>query len=244
MRILLAQMAMVVASIAYGQLEIKSGTALLLPAGTEVREVGGRVMLRSDQSLQGDFGQVVIAESDAAKIDFEVENEQREPVAFEKLTKTEIFLGAPGKYFVEVTAIDFAKSIYGRKKVVVEVGGDTPGPGPGPDPGPGPTPPTPGPDSSEFDGLAGRVAVYAAKLGMDQRSQIAGVLGNAADKMRSFEFKLPEQAKEYIARNWPPCTSPDCKAIWDLVAVDAAKRMLSWEETQEYYHTVAKGVLQ
>ena len=238
MRVLFTIAALLICSVASAQLELTHGPAGILAAGTEVKKVGDRYLVRSSGPLDAISGELILAETEAANVEFSVTDQARVPVAYDSIPPNGIFVSTPGKMWIEVTAIDFAKNIYGRKTIVVEVGV-----GPGPPPGPGPTPP-PGPDDGEFDGLASRVAVYANRLGMDQRSQIAGVLSTAADRMRSFEFRQVEQAKEYISRNWPPCTSPECKAIWDLVTNDASSRLLGWQETQSYYRTVAAGVLQ
>lgn len=148
-------------------------------------------------------------------------------------------IAKPGRHEIEVNVIGQNPLTWDDETLVVEVG-----PNPQPEPSPVPPGPTPTPDDGSFDGLAAKVAAHARQLGQVQRNQIAGVLGAAADKMRAFEFRQSKQAVEYIARNWPPCESPHCGAIYKLVSEDARNRQLSWEETQDYYRTIAKGVLQ
>lgn len=148
----------------------------------------------------------------------------------------------PGRHEIEVNVIGQNPLTWDDETVVVEVGSN---PNPPTPPGPTPVPPSPpAPDDGSFDGLAEKVAQHARQLGQVQRNQIAGVLGTAADKMRSFEFRQAKQAVDYIARNWPPCESPQCGAIYKMVAEDAKNRQLSWQETQDYYRTIAKGMLQ
>jgi hypothetical protein len=145
----------------------------------------------------------------------------------------------PGKHEIEINVIGQNPLSWDDKTITVEVAGPTP---PEPGPGPGPTPP-PGPDDGSFDNLANRASAIAVHIGQTQRNQIAGVLLAAADKMQSFEFKQIKQASEYIARNWPPCQTPECGALYRLAAEDARSRLLSWQETQEWYRVLAAGVL-
>jgi hypothetical protein len=146
----------------------------------------------------------------------------------------------PGKHEIEINVIGQNPLSWDDETITVEVAGPVP-PVP-PEPGPGPTPP-PGPDDGSFDDLAGRASAIAQQMGQPQRNQIAGVLLAAADKMQSFEFKQVKQASEYITRNWPPCQTPECGALYRLASDDARNRLLSWQETQAYYRTLAAGVL-
>jgi hypothetical protein len=146
----------------------------------------------------------------------------------------------PGKHEIEINVIGQNPLSWDDETITVEVAGPVP-PVP-PEPGPGPTPP-PGPDDGSFDDLAGRASAIAQQMGQPQRNQIAGVLLAAADKMQSFEFKQVKQASEYIARNWPPCQTPECGALYRLASDDARNRLLSWQETQAYYRVLAAGVL-
>jgi hypothetical protein len=144
----------------------------------------------------------------------------------------------PGRHEIEINVIGQNPLSWDDKTITVEVAGPVP---PAP-PEPGPTPP-PGPDDGSFDNLAGRASAIAVHIGQTQRNQIAGVLLAAADKMQSFDFKQIKQASEYIARNWPPCQTPECGALYRLAAEDARNRLLSWQETQEWYRVLAAGVL-
>lgn len=141
----------------------------------------------------------------------------------------------PGTHRVDVNVIGQNPLSWEDKTVTFTVGDD-----PGPEPGPDPVPPTP--DNGDFDGLQTKVRNYAKFLPAEDRRQIASILDVAADKMRSFEFRQIKQAQDYITRNWPQCKSENCGKIWKLVYDDSTKRSLSWEETQSYYRTVAKGM--
>ena len=140
MRKILSIICILFASLAHAQLDVRYGSAYLLPADTTIGKTdGGQILLQSADVLIGRNGAAVVAETKAANIDFEVEDQSRNPVEFDRLSLKSIFLTKPGKFWVEVTAIDFEQNIYGKKTVVVEVGQGPNPPPPGPDP-PGPTP--------------------------------------------------------------------------------------------------------
>ena len=149
MRVLFTIAALLICSVASAQLELTHGPAGILAAGTEVNKVGDRYLVRSSGPLAASSGELILAETEAANVEFSVTDQARVPVAYDSIPPNGIFVSTPGKMWVEVTAIDFAKNIYGRKTIVVEVGV-----GPGPPPGPGPTPP-PGP--APIDGVGLRV---------------------------------------------------------------------------------------
>lgn len=143
----------------------------------------------------------------------------------------------PGKHEFSVMVFGSNPLALDEDDIVVEVGG-TPGPGPKP---PGPKPPQP--DNGDFEVLAANVNVLARQLGQTQRNQIAAIFATCADKMQSFEFKQPKQATDYISRNWPPCESPACGALFKFISDDAKVRLLSWQEFQFYYRALSDGVL-
>lgn len=173
MRVLLSLLTLIICANSYAQLDVRFGQAYLLPADTKIGKTdGGQVLLESADVLSGRSGSAVVAETAAANVDFEVEDQSRNPVEFDRLSLKSIFLPKPGKFWVEVTAIDFKQNIYGKKTVVVEVGQ-----GPNPPPGPDPPGPTPGP--APIDGIGLRVLIVyesseAHLLNQTQREIIYG----------------------------------------------------------------------
>ena len=153
-RRLFALLSILIASTAFGQLEVTYTSAQLLNAA-KVAQIDDLVFVESGSAITTKPVVVVTVKTEAANIEVDATDTQRSPVEYRQLSGNRYMLDRPGKYWVEVTAIDFAKNIYGKKTVVVEVG-KSPAPGPTP-PGPGPTPP-PTPDgNAPIEGLGLRV---------------------------------------------------------------------------------------
>lgn len=219
------------ASACFAQVEVKSGTYYQIDGLGKVTQVGELTLVPAMPQITIKPVGVVRVETEAANIEVAISDAARVPYEATKLDDKTWLINKPGRWWVEVVAIDFAKNIYGRKTAVVDVG-EAPGPGPNPPPNP----------NGPFDGLASRVRVHAAYLPAMDKSKIASICNSAADQMRSFQFKQVEQAKAYIKANWPACTSEHCAAIWSLLLADSATRNLGWQEIQAYYREVAKGV--
>jgi len=141
------------------------------------------------------------------------------------------FVDKPGTHIVRFDTLSIDPFSWDDATVTVTVG---PKP-PGPDPNPGPFVP-------DFDNLASRANALAVQIPAPQRSQMVSILLECANKMQSYEFKRSQQATDYIARNWPRCETPACGQLFNLVADDAKSRLLSWQETQHYYRTLAAGI--
>lgn len=135
----------------YSQLEIKAGVRTRVDA-TGFTQIGDRIYLESGVTVGGSPVGLIRVITDASNVEVEVSDVNRVPYQAKKVTKEYYEIDKPGKWFIDVTAIDFAKSLYGRKSTVLEIGV---GPEPAPTPEPGPTP-TPTPDNVapiEGDGL-------------------------------------------------------------------------------------------
>ena len=179
----------------------------------------------------------------AANVEIEVTNIKREPVKYEEWQPGLIVIRKSGKFWVEITAIDFAKNIYKKKTIVLEIGEvpDTPDEPDKPDEPDEPDTPI-DPDGA-FDGLAAKVAKFKSKIQIDKRNQVINVFETAADKMQQFQFRQLKQALDYIVKNRPSATGDKgLTGLYKLLAEDSGKRTLSWEETQTYYREVVKGL--
>ena len=219
----------------FAQLTVESQSAIQLSGLETAETIGTAVFVTSDAAVGKEPVILITADSEAANIAFEVSDLNRTPVEFEQLTPRIIVVRSPGKSWVDVTAIDFAKNIYARKLVVIELG-DKPDP---PDPDkPDPKPPLP-PDGP-FDALAVKVAVIAAQMATSERDTLTALLRDTADKMRRFEFKTLDQARDYVEASWTK-TEP-AKQLQTLLSQDAASRLLSWEQAQKYYLEIVKGL--
>lgn len=79
-------------------------------------------------------GELVSIVTDAANVQVEVTNVARVPVEFTDRGNQQYLLAVPGKQWVDVTVVDFAKNIFFRRTYQVTVDDKTPDPGPDPDP--------------------------------------------------------------------------------------------------------------
>lgn len=127
---------------------------------------------------------VVRIDTEASKVEMTVSGEDRQPIQPLKITENIWLIEKPGKWWVDVTAIDFEKGIYGRKLVLVEVGGTPPGPGPGPGPDPNPDP---APDDIPNEYGVGKVAFAAAPGEASSLRAYAKIYKQAGD----FLFGVP-----------------------------------------------------
>lgn len=164
----------------YSQLEIKAGVRTRVDA-SGFTTIGDRIYLDAGATVGGTPVGLIRVITEASNVEVEVSDVNRVPYAARKVDKEYYEIDQPGKWFIDVTAIDFAKSLYGRKSTVLELGV-------GPGPGPAPTPPEPGPSPSqdapiEGDGL--RVLIVfeshdAPKLSAGHQSVMY------SEKVRSF----------------------------------------------------------
>lgn len=249
MRQIAILIACVWSSVAFAQLEVKTESIHELQIAA-VTQVEGFVLVDSAGPIATKPVTLLSVTSDASNVQVEASDAQRVPVEFRSLADGRYIFDKPGRAWVEITAIDFEKNIFARKTVVVDVGSPPPAPPtpPGPTPvPPGPMPPTPPgpvpPDDGKFDNLASRSRAAAVGLGVNERTQIADLLVKVADRMRAFEIVQSQQALYEISKGWPACQDKTaCQTLWKILADDAKGRQLGWQEMQEYYRTIARGV--
>lgn len=122
-------------------------------------QIIGDVLLVSPvegQRIQKNPVAIVDVASEAANVDVRISDVARVPVVVNEIAKRSYLLGNPGRYWVDVTAIDFGANIYATRQLIVEVAA---APEPGPEPGPGPQPPGPTPGPAPIDGSGLRVLI-------------------------------------------------------------------------------------
>lgn len=128
-----------IASACFAQVEVKSGTYYQVNGLGKVTQVGDLTLVTAPPTITVLPVGVVRVETEASNVEVSISDSSRVPFEAAKLDDKTWVINKPGRWWVEVVAIDFAKNIYGRKQVVVDVGG-TPPPGPGPTPPPSPVP--------------------------------------------------------------------------------------------------------
>jgi len=183
---------------------------------------------------------IIRIKSDAESTQVSITNSKREPVDYETWPHGLIVVRQPGKFWVEITVLDFAKQIYKNQTVVLEIGTspDTPDQPDTPD-----SPDTPDTPRENFDNIASKVAKLKSKIQIDRRNQVLIVFETAADRMQSFQYRQLDQAIQYIVENRPdPSGDLGLKQLYQLVAADSRSRNLSWQETQAYYREIVKGL--
>lgn len=221
----------------FGQLAVTSEKATRLLGVESSQTIGDVVLVDPDANIKMIPVVIINADTDASNVSFEASDINRIPVDFIPLDGKSILVSAAGKTWVDVNVIDFEKQIYARTTVVVEVGESPPDPTPpGPEP-PGPTPPDP---EGLFDGLAARVALASAGVSDSVKSEIASVLKDAARKMSEYDFRTFLDVRDYIADNWPDDES--ARSLYKLLADDSGNRILSWQQAQQYYLEIVKGL--
>lgn len=164
-----------------GELDVKARTYYRLPK-IDLTVVGDLTLVDSTAPLTQAVAQakavgVIRVDTEASNVEMTVSGSDRKPIQPTKITENIWLIDQPGTWWVDVTVIDFEKNIYGRKQVLIEVGGN-PGPGPDPNP-PDPNPPTPTPDNVPNEYGVGKVAFQYAPA--YQRSEYANIYKRAAD---------------------------------------------------------------
>jgi hypothetical protein len=147
-------------STAFAQLELSQQAMSRLVDVAAVETIDDLVFVETGSAITTKPVVILTATTDAANVQVEASDMARMPVEFRDLGGGRYLFEKPEKAWVDVTVIDFAKNIFAKKTVVVEVGispptppGPTPVP-PGPQPvPPSPTPPTPSVAPIEGPGL-------------------------------------------------------------------------------------------
>jgi len=129
----------------YGQLTVVTSEAQRVKGIDQLIQIGDEVYLRKvQQGLDLETVGLVRVQTEAANVTVEVEDIKREPIPFDKINNEYYRISKSGKFWIEVTALDFAKNIYAKENRILVVGQS-----PTPDPSPDPTPDPPGPDPPE-----------------------------------------------------------------------------------------------
>ena len=195
------------ASVCLGQLEVKSASYYHLQGLGEITEVGSLRLADSVPTITAVPVAVIRIDTKAANVEVICTDVNREPYQALKVSPQVWVIDKPGKWWVDVTAIDFSRAVYGRKSLTVVVG--DPGPAP-PDPTP-PNPPSPVPN----DYGVGSVAYTKAPRDFSSARQYEKVYRQAGD----FLFGVPT-LKFVTSSN-------------DVHAKDPNRSVLAWI-TQQY----------
>lgn len=185
-------------SAAFAQVEVKTAAYYELTGLGALTTIGDRTLSTNIPNPTAKAVGIIRVDTKAANVEVSVSDQSRIPFAAEQLTDKIWIIDKPGRWWIDVTAIDFDKNIYGRKQAVLDVGGDTPGPGP--DPGPGPTPP--GPVANEYG--VGIPAYKNAPKHASTASDYSRIYQQAAD----FLFGVPS-LKFIVSSNEAHSTDPN-----------------------------------
>jgi len=177
---------------------------------------------------------IVTIKTDAANVEIEIEDSARNQLPAEEYQAAPNVLRftKAGRYWLEVTAIDFPKNIYAKRKLTVEV---LPAQPSGPDPI----------DNTEtFNGLAGKVA--AAVVGFDpaDKAKYYQAYATVAAKMKSYEIKTVREANAFLASQALSCRNLDaCRRFSQLLTDEAAAAgTLSFAQSARWFELVAEGL--
>jgi hypothetical protein len=153
---------------------------------------------------------VIKVTTEAMNVSIDVSDKDRNPTPYKQLDASTFYIDVPGKHWVDVTAIDFAKNIYVRKTAIAVVG-PRPPPEPEPDPDPDdPDPPTPDPDVPppiDGDGLRVLIVYESSELNQltaDQRDIFYGqtvrkyLTENCVQQDRYSEWRILDQDTSFV----------------------------------------------
>lgn len=151
-------------------LEVRGGIKQRIDNAPAITQIGDTIYLSADEKLSTTMVAVFRVLTEASSVAVEVSNDKREPYEPKKVSADTWEISDPGKWWIDVTAIDFAKQLYGKKSITLELGN------PGPKP---PTPPDPSPTPVPIDGEGLRVlfvveSAEAAKLPKGQQDILYG----------------------------------------------------------------------
>lgn len=213
----------------WGQLTVDTRTAIQVSGLDDAEKIGEAIFVASDTTVVKLPVVLVTATTEAANITFEVSDKDRNPVDFDQLTASTIVISKKGQLWIRIVAIDFEKNLYATK--LVQIDNDSPDL---------PDPPDPLPPNGPFDSLAKRVAKVSQSMSELERSEIIVLLDSAVEKMDIYEFRTLEQVRDYVEKNWSK--SESAKKLKDLLISDSKDRLLSWQQAQEYYLEIVKGL--
>ncbi len=169
---------LIIASACFAQVEVKSGTYYQLDGLGKVTQIGDLTLVAAPPVITVKPVGVVRVETEAANIEVSISDSARVPFEAVKLDDKTWIINKPGRWWIDVTAIDFEKNIYGRKAAVIDVG-ESPGPGPNPPPVP------PSPIVNEYG--VGKPAYENAPRDLATAVKMASIYRRAGD----FLFGVP-----------------------------------------------------
>jgi len=213
---------LLIASACFGQVEVKSGTYYQLDGLGKITQVGNLTLVAAPPTITVKPVGVIRVETEAANIEVAISDSARVPFEATKLDNKTWIINKPGRWWVDVTAIDFEKNIYGRKSAVIDVGEA---------PGPGPNPPPPSPVPNEYG--VGKVAYENAPRDVASAVKFAAIYRQASD----FLFGVP--SLKFIESNSSVHASDPNRSVmawikqqYDLVQcpdVETCKQWTTWK---------------
>lgn len=212
----------------WGQLTVNTRTAIQVSGLDDAEKIGEAIFVASDTTVVKLPVMLITATTEAANITFEVSDKERNPVSFNQVNKNTIVLSQNGKLWVRIVAIDFDKNLYSTKLIQLEIAS--------PDE---PNPPDPVPDGP-FDSLAKRVAKVSSSMSELERKEISLLLASVIEKMDKYDFRTLEQVRDYVEQKWSK--SESAKKLRDFLISDSKDRLLSWQQAQDYYLEILKGL--
>ena len=113
-------------SAANAQLTVSAAPANAIICAEGTKQLGGLMLVPQDAELKLQSVLLVVVESKATNIKIEVEDQKRNRIEYEKVESDEpgkfiYAITQPGKFWIDVTAIDFAQNIYGSERIVSEL---------------------------------------------------------------------------------------------------------------------------
>jgi len=190
----------------FAQLELSQQAMTRLVDVASIETIGDVVLAPTGAVIVTQPVVVVTADTEAANIQIDATDITRTPVEFRSLGDGRYLFDKPGKTWVDATAIDFAKNIFAKKTIVVEVQGISPPTPPGPQPvppGPTPGPTPPRPSVAPIDGPGLRVLMIVES-------------GSPLD-LQTQDVLYGRKVRDYLTAN---CIKIDSVPDWRIVDPD------------------------
>lgn len=219
----------------FAQIKTSTTEKLALLGVTSPVLQGNRILVGPDSNVAVSPVVILSVETDYK---FKRVKSRRDGVRIEPeaLDETQFLFAGKGRYTVEITVFDPERGI-DDTEVSFEIGGSpVPPPPTPPDPQPEPDVP-PEPPAGPFDNLAIRVAAVAASMTDDQRGLWRNTLTAVVSKMKTLEFRMVDDSRNYIRAARLP--NPE---LHKLLEEDSSKRTMSFADTLLWYQEVLKGV--
>ena len=216
--------------------QIKTSTTekLALLGVTSPVVQGNRILVGADSNVAVSPVVIVEIETDYKfrRVKARRDGQRIEP---EALSETQYLFAGRGKYLVEITVFDPEKGI-DDTELAFEIGGK-----PEPDKPDQPDKPDvpPEPPAGPFDNLALRVSVAARLLSDADKAKYAATIGTVVQKMKAYQFRTVDQVRDYVRSAKLPSYEMN-----KLLEDDARTRLLSFNETIQWYEEAQKGIKQ